>query len=57
MELGFLIGAAAMILGGLAELVFGVRAERESLESIARPLTAEDAQKPAAPAAPAVTAA
>jgi hypothetical protein len=56
-EVGFLIGAAAMILAGLAELVFGVRAERASLESIAKPLTAEDAEKPAAPTTPAVAAA
>jgi MFS family permease len=41
--LGFFIGAAAMALGGIAELVFGVRAEQQSLESIARPLTAEEA--------------
>ncbi len=34
------LGAVMMILGGLAELAFGVRAERRSLESIARPLTA-----------------
>ncbi|MEA2180997.1 MAG: hypothetical protein QOF69_182 [Solirubrobacteraceae bacterium] len=38
---GFLIGAAAMALGGLAELRYGVRAERQSLEDIATPLTAE----------------
>ena len=36
------LGAVMMILGGLAELVFGVKAERESLESIAKPLTVED---------------
>ncbi|NUQ99408.1 MAG: MFS transporter [Streptomyces sp.] len=41
---GFLIGAAAMALGGLAEVVFGVRAEQQSLENIARPLTAEEAE-------------
>jgi hypothetical protein len=29
-----------MIVGGLAELLFVLRAERRSLESIARPLTA-----------------
>ena len=32
-----------MLLGGFAELIFGVRAERQSLENIARPLTAEEA--------------
>jgi MFS family permease len=39
---GFVIGAGAMILGGVAELIFGVKAERQSLESIAQPLTVED---------------
>lgn len=42
LAVGFVIGAAAMTLGGLAELRFGVRAEQQSLESIARPLTAEE---------------
>jgi MFS family permease len=46
--LGFLIGAAAMALGGVAELRFGVRAEQRSLESIATPLTAEEADADAA---------
>jgi MFS family permease len=40
--LAFIIGAVMMIIGGLVELVFGVKAERQSLENIARPLTAED---------------
>jgi len=34
------LGALTMIVGGLAELLFGLKAERRSLESIARPLTA-----------------
>ena len=38
----FLIGAGVMALGGIAELFLGVRAERASLEDIAKPLTAED---------------
>jgi MFS family permease len=42
--LGFLIGAGAMALGGIAELFLGVRAEQRSLEAIATPLTAEDAE-------------
>ncbi|AEA25671.1 major facilitator superfamily MFS_1 [Pseudonocardia dioxanivorans CB1190] len=42
--LGFFIGAAAMAVGGLAELVLGVRAEGKSLENIATPLTAEEAE-------------
>jgi MFS family permease len=39
---GFLIGAAAMALGGIAELRYGVRAEGRSLEDIATPLSAAD---------------
>ncbi|HEX5291547.1 MAG TPA: MFS transporter [Streptosporangiaceae bacterium] len=41
--IAFVIGASLMILAGLVEVIFGVRAERQSLENIARPLTAEDA--------------
>ncbi|MDX6692221.1 MAG: hypothetical protein QOG15_3678 [Solirubrobacteraceae bacterium] len=39
---GFLIGASAMALGGIAELLWGVRAEGRSLEAIATPLTATE---------------
>ena len=39
---GYFIGAVLMIGGGIVEAVFGVKAENQSLESIARPLTAED---------------
>jgi MFS family permease len=42
--LGFLIGAGAMALGGIAELFLGVRTEGRSLENIATPLTAEEAE-------------
>ncbi|HEY2579013.1 MAG TPA: MFS transporter [Streptosporangiaceae bacterium] len=38
--LAFTIGAALMIAAGLVEIVLGVKAERRSLEDIARPLTA-----------------
>ncbi len=38
---GYFIGAALMVLGGVAEIFLGVRAEGRSLESIAQPLTAE----------------
>src|SRR3954451_14205595 len=49
---GFFIGAGAMALGGVAELLFGVRAEQHSLEDIAKPLTAEEAERePGAPPA------
>ena len=34
------LGAVMMIIGGIAELIFGINAERRSLEDIARPLTA-----------------
>ena len=47
---GFFIGAGVMALGGLAELVFGVRAEGVELEDIAKPLTAADAEAHAAQA-------
>jgi len=40
--LGFYIGAAVMAIGGVAELLFGVRAERKPLEQIATPLTAQE---------------
>ena len=39
---GYFIGAVLMIGGGLIEMFLGVKAEGQSLESIARPLTAED---------------
>ncbi|MGZ4219097.1 MAG: MFS transporter, partial [Solirubrobacteraceae bacterium] len=42
--IGFFIGAGAMALGGFAELLFGVRAEQQSLENIAKPLTVEQAE-------------
>ena len=35
-----IIGSVLMILGGVVELCFGVKAERMSLEGIAKPLTA-----------------
>ena len=42
--LAFTIGAILMILGGLVEVFLGVKAERQSLESIAEPLTAQPAE-------------
>ena len=38
--IGYLIGAAIMILGGIVEIVFGINAEGQSLESVAQPLSA-----------------
>ena len=40
--IGFYIGAGVMAIGGIAELLFGVRAEQRSLEGIAEPLAAEN---------------
>ncbi len=37
----YLIGAAVMAIGGLVEIVLGVRAEQQSLEDIATPISAE----------------
>jgi MFS family permease len=53
--IGFLVGAAVMALGGVAELLFGVKAEGVPLEDIAKPLTVADAERavPAEAAAPA----
>jgi MFS family permease len=39
---GYFIGALLMIGGGIVEAFLGVKAEGQSLESIAKPLTAED---------------
>lgn len=39
---GYFVGAALMIAAGLVEAVLGVRAEQQDLESIARPLSAQD---------------
>ena len=43
--IAFFIGAGVMAIGGIVELIYGVKAEQESLEDIAKPLTAEDAEE------------
>jgi MFS family permease len=48
---GFFIGAVVMAIGGAAELLFGVRAERTPLEDVAKPITVVEAE-PARPARP-----
>ena len=53
--IGYYIGAALMIAGGIVEAFLGVRAEGKSLESIAQPLTAEDARGDRQPARPRLT--
>jgi MFS family permease len=39
---GYFVGAALMIIGGIIAIFLGVHAEQETLENIAKPLTAED---------------
>ena len=41
---GYLIGPGLMILGGIVEIIWGVAAERRSLESIAMPLSAAEVE-------------
>jgi hypothetical protein len=40
---GYYVGGALMIAGGIVAIFLGVHAERQSLENIATPLTAQDA--------------
>ncbi|WP_426567206.1 MFS transporter [Angustibacter sp. McL0619] len=42
---GYYIGAGLMIAGGLVEVFLGVDAERKSLEDVAEPLSAQDADE------------
>jgi MFS family permease len=42
---GYYVGAALMVAGGIIEIFLGVRAERQSLEDIAKPLTADDGEQ------------
>ena len=39
---GYYLGAALMVVGGVVAIFLGVKAEGQSLEAIAKPLTAED---------------
>jgi MFS family permease len=47
---GYLFGSFLIILGGLAEVFFGVDSERKSLEQVARPLTALKVERGVGPA-------
>ena len=42
--IAFWIGSVVMAIGGLAELAWGVKAEGQQLEDVAKPLTTEDAE-------------
>jgi MFS family permease len=37
--IGYLIGAGVMVVGAVAEIIFGIKAERTSLEDVANPLS------------------
>ena len=43
--IAYLIGAAVMAVGGITELILGVRAEQQPLEDIAKPITAREAEE------------
>ena len=46
--IGYLIGAAVMVAGGLVEVFLGIDAEGQSLEKVAAPLSAVSATRPRA---------
>lgn len=46
---GYLLGGSLMLIGALVELLMGVKAERQSLESIATPLSANTMSEESAP--------
>jgi hypothetical protein len=49
---GYLIGAAIMLAGGLVEVFLGVNAAGKSLEQVTKPLTSTDQRVPAATVSP-----
>jgi MFS family permease len=49
--IGYLVGAGIMVVGGVVELLLGIKAEGKSLENITKPLTAATTTPPAAAAA------
>jgi MFS family permease len=48
---GYIIGGAIMVLGGIVELAIGIKAEGKSLEAITKPITATDQATDQAPGA------
>jgi MFS family permease len=43
---GYVIGGLIMALGGVVELIYGIKAEGQSLETVTKPLTSVDAGAP-----------
>jgi MFS family permease len=46
---GYLLGAVLMLVGALVELLVGVKAERQALESLATPLSAQKLSQESVP--------
>ena len=46
--IGYVIGGAIMVTGGIVELAIGIKAEGKSLEDITKPITATDELVPEA---------
>ena len=44
--IGYLIGGAIMVIGGIVELLIGIKAEGKSLEDITKPITSTQADAP-----------
>jgi MFS family permease len=49
LAIGYVIGGAIMVLGGVVELIFGIKAEGKSLEAVTKPLTATNGSAAAEP--------
>jgi hypothetical protein len=47
--IGYLLGAVIMAAGGVIELIFGINAEGQSLESVTKPLSSVDKPDDATP--------
>jgi hypothetical protein len=45
---GYVVGGAIMILGGIVELLIGIKAEGKSLEDVTEPITSVSAEAAAA---------
>ena len=50
---GYVIGGAIMVTGGIVELLFGIKAEGKSLEDITKPITSTQVDPPESGALPA----